>query len=85
MLKHPLHKLSKKNRNIVSGLLVCIAAIFAVAEYYKVPAEEIKNFLFTSLLFLVIIMILAVTAVLLLKGLGKLKDILKTQGDKSRL
>ncbi len=66
-------KLSRKNRNIISGLLVGLASIYAVAAYVDMPREDLHTFLLTTIVFVLGIILLAVVGVLVLKTLGKLK------------
>ncbi len=63
----------KKNRTIISGILVGLASVYAVSEYANVPQTELNNFFITAAVFVFSIIILAITAVLLVKGLIKLK------------
>jgi hypothetical protein len=75
-LKHPLHKASKKSRNIISGLLVCVAAIYAVSSYFDIPQSEINAFFVGSAFLVLGIITLAVITVLLIKGLQKISSLI---------
>lgn len=67
-------RLSKKNRNTISGLLVGLASLYAVSTYMEVPQQQLNTFLLGTLLFFVGILILASLAILILKLLGKAKN-----------
>ncbi|MDT8399122.1 MAG: hypothetical protein RQ899_10955 [Pseudomonadales bacterium] len=77
MLKSPRRKLSKKNRNILSGLLVALASVYTVAAYLDLTREELFGFLLQTLLFVVGTIVLAVLTVLLFKGLAKIRQLVK--------
>jgi hypothetical protein len=71
-VKHPFHKLSKKTRNIISGIMVGFASIYAVASYYKVPQSEINQIFLSTGLLVLGIMLLAITGIALVKGILKI-------------
>lgn len=71
-MKHPLHKLGKKNRNIVTGILVVLAALFLLAYYLNLPAGLLLGYLLSTLLFVLGIAILAIVAVSIVKLLQRL-------------
>ena len=79
-------KYSRKNRAVISGIMVGLASIFAVASYFKVQWNELQGFMLSTVLFLVAILLLAATAVLLLKGAGSLLRKLRrgTQDDTNK-
>jgi hypothetical protein len=67
MIKHPLHKLGKKNRNVISGLLVGFASIFLIMFYLQVPAGQVGRFLLASAGFVLLIIIAAILFMLSIK------------------
>ena len=81
MLKDPLPQtgrkkrlVSKKARNLISGLLVGAACIFLVAYYLEVPTETLLRHFLATLLFVVVIMLLSVIGFVLLRLGRKLID-----------
>lgn len=70
-------RLSKKNRNTISGLLVGVASLYAVSTYMEVPQQELNRFLLTTIMFFVLIMILAGLAISVLKFLIRAKKSIK--------
>lgn len=79
-------KYNRKNRAIVSGIMVGLASIYAVASYFNVEWAELNSFMLSTLLFFVTIVLLAVAAILLIKGLGRLIRIVRglSQDDSSK-
>jgi hypothetical protein len=79
-------KYNKKNRAIVSGIMVGLASIYAVASYFNVEWAELNGFMLSTLLFFVTIVLLAVAAILVIKGLGRLVRMVreKSQDDSSK-
>jgi len=79
-------KYNRKNRAIVSGIMVGVASIFAVASYFKVEWAELQGFMLGTLLFFVTILIFAVAAILLFKGIASLLRKLRSspQDDSSK-
>lgn len=73
-MQHPLHKLGKKNRNIISGLLVCAACVYAVARFANVPQSQLNTFFITTALFVFSVILLSIATLILVKGLLKLKN-----------
>jgi len=71
-------KLSKKNRNTISGLLVGLASLYAISVYMEISREELRNFLTSTLLFFALILVLAILAISGIKLLSKLKQKLST-------
>ena len=71
-------KLSKKNRNTISGLLVGLASLYAISVYMGISREELRNFLTSTLLFFALILVLAILAISGIKLLSKLKQKLST-------
>ncbi len=67
-------KLSKKTRNTISGLMVGFASIFAVSTYMEIPWEELRSFLASTLLFFLVILVLAILCTTALKLLLKIKQ-----------
>jgi len=67
-------KLSKKNRNTISGLLVGVASLYAVSTYMEVPQQELNRFLLSTILFFVFILVLAGLAITILKLLGRARE-----------
>lgn len=63
---------NRKNRAIVSGILVALASIYAVASHFKVSFDELlRNFVFMlGLLFGIVVV--AGLAILLIKGIQKI-------------
>lgn len=74
-------KYNRKNRAMVSGVMVGVASIYAVASYFKVDWSELGGFMLSTLLFVVGIVLLAVLAIILLKGAGALLGLLRRQSD----
>lgn len=77
-------KMRKKTRNIVSGILVCVAAIFAVINFAGIPAAEVGRFVLSTLILLVAIILLALLAVSVFKLLGWLKNKVAGNDDDAR-
>ena len=63
-------KMRKKTRNVLSGLLVGVASIFAVINFADVPAADVRDFLLSTAVFFVSIVALALVAVSIFKLLG---------------
>ena len=63
-------KMNKKTRNVVSGILVGVASLFAIINFADLPAEEINSFLLSTALFFAGIVLLALVAVSVFKLLG---------------
>lgn len=74
---------SKRNRNLITGILVCVTAIFAVTYYLEVPGSDITGFLLATLMFFGGILLLAIVAVFILKSLGRLLKRNNQEEDKS--
>lgn len=74
-------KMHKKTRNVISGLLVGFASVFAVINFVDMPADEVRDFIISTVLFFVIIVLLALLAVSTFKALGWLKGKLRGSGD----
>lgn len=60
-------KLSKKNRNSISGVLVGLASIYAVSIYLDISREQLSGFFISSLLLFLTILALAVITVVVIK------------------
>jgi multisubunit Na+/H+ antiporter MnhE subunit len=67
-------KFSKKTRNTISGLMVGVASIFAVSTYMDIPQEDLRSFLVSTLLFFLVILVLAILSITVLKLLFKIKQ-----------
>ena len=65
-------KINRKNRAVLSGLLVGVASVYAVAGYFDISWSELGSFMLATLLFLGGIVLLAASAVLILKLFGRL-------------
>jgi len=76
-------KLSKKTRNTISGLMVGLASIFAVSTYMEIPQEELRSFLVSTLLFFLVILVLAILSISALKFLMKIKQLIKSKSENS--
>lgn len=69
-MKHPLHRLSKKTRNVISGSLVGIAALAAIAYFLDLPGQLLLRHFLLSLVFVLLVIILAVVAIVVVKLIG---------------
>lgn len=76
-------KINKKTRNVISGILVGIASVYAVINFADIPAEEVRFFIGATLLFFVGIVVLALIAVSVFKLLAWLKNRVTADEDKS--
>jgi hypothetical protein len=76
-------KMNKKTRNVLSGILVGIASLYAVINFADVPAIEVRNFIFSTALFILGIVLLALVTVSLIKLPGLLKNSLNKEKDLS--
>ncbi len=75
-------KMNKKTRNVVSGILVSIAAIFAVINFADIPASDVQNFILSTAIFFIAIVLLALLAVSIFKFFGWLKNsLIKTEAN----
>jgi hypothetical protein len=74
-------KMDKKTRNVLSGILVGIASLYAVINFADVSAIEVRNFIFSTALFILGIVLLALLAVSLIKLPGLLKNSLSKEKD----
>ena len=66
-MKHPLHKVSKKTRNVISALLVGLAALVLISYYLQLPGQLLLRYFLATLLFVCLIIVLAVFAIVLVK------------------
>ena len=73
-------KLSKKNRNSLSGILVGLASIYAVSVYLDISREQLGGIFISSLLLFSMILILAILTIVVLKLAGRL---IQKMADKS--
>ncbi len=69
-------KMNKKTRNVVSGIMVSIAAIFAVISFTDIPASDVWNFVLSTVIFFIGIVLLALLAVSIFKLFAWLKNFL---------
>jgi hypothetical protein len=76
-------KMNKKTRNVLSGILVSIASLFAVINFAEIPAGEVRNFIFSTVLFFLGIVFLALVTVSLIKLPGLLRNSLNRKKDHS--
>jgi hypothetical protein len=76
-------KMNKKTRNVLSGILVSIASLFAVINFAELPAGEVGNFMFSTTVFFLGIVLLALVTVSLFKLLGMLRNSLNRKKDQS--
>ena len=67
-------KLSKKNRNTVSGMLVGSASLYAIIVYMEISREELRGFLMSTLLLFGMILVLAILCIASIKFVSKLKQ-----------
>ena len=74
-------KMNKKTRNVLSGILVSIASLFAVINFAEVPTSEVSNFIFSTVLFFLGIVFLALVTVSLFKLAGYLRNSLNRKKD----
>ena len=79
-----VRKISKKTRNVISGILVGIASVYAVVNFADIPAQEVRSFILTTVLFIVGIVVLALLAVSTFKLLGWLKNRVTSDADGAR-
>lgn len=77
-------KMNKKTRNTISGILVGVASVFAVINFADIPADQIRFFILTTLLFFAVIVLLALLAVSAFKLLGWLKNRLARDDDEAQ-
>ena len=63
-------KMNRKTRNVISGILVGLASVFAIINFADVPPGEVKDFLLATALFFFGIVLLAFLAVTVFKLLG---------------
>ncbi len=75
--------MSKKTRNVLSGILVSLASLFAVINFADIPAGEVRNFMFSTTIFFLGIVLLALVTVSLFKLLGMLRNSLNRKKDQS--
>lgn len=71
-MKHPLHRLSKKTRNVISGFMVGVATLVLVAYYLDLPGNLLLRHFLASLVFVVLIIVLAIIAIVVVKTLAAL-------------
>ena len=66
--------MNKKTRNVISGILVSIAAIFAVINFADIPATDIRDFILSTGIFFIGIVLLALVTVSAFKLLIWIKN-----------
>lgn len=66
------NKFSKKNKNIIAGLLVGVTSLYVVINYTKMPADDVRDFFLATFLFFLGIIVLATVAVVFFKMISKL-------------
>lgn len=71
-MKHPLGKLSRRNRNIITGILIGLASLVLVAVYLDIPMGEFSKVLLAISLLLLAIMLAAILFVAAIKGISRL-------------
>ena len=71
MAKNKL-KLSKKNRNTISGILVGFASLYAISIYMEISRQELRSFLMSTLLLFCVILVLALLCMIVIKVIIKL-------------
>jgi len=76
-------KMNKKTRNVISGVLVGIASLFAIINFSDMPAAEIKSFLLSTTIFFSAILLLALLAVCCFKLLGWVGKAIFDSGDEN--
>lgn len=54
--------------------MVGVASIFAVSTYMDIPQEDLRSFLVSTLLFFLVILVLAILSITVLKLLIKIKQ-----------
>lgn len=65
-------KMSRRNRNIITGLLIGAASLFVVVYLWEVPGAELAYILVFTLGLLLAVILLALLTIALFKGLGRL-------------
>jgi hypothetical protein len=63
--------------------MVGLASIFAVSTYMEIPQEELRSFLVSTLLFFLVILVLAILSISALKFLMKIKQLIKSKSENS--
>ena len=75
-------KMNKKTRNVVSGIMVSIAAIFAVISFTDIPESDVQSFILSTVIFFIGIVLLALVAVSIFKLFSWLKNcLIKSEAD----
>lgn len=69
-MKHPLHRLTKKTRNVISGFMVGAAALVAVAYFLELPRGLLLEHFLASLVFVLLTIVLAILAIVVVKGIA---------------
>jgi len=74
-------RFNRKNRAVISGILVGLASIYAVAMHFKLDMATLNTFMLSTLLFFAVIVLLAGVTVLLFKGIAALLRSRKHEDD----
>jgi len=77
-------KMNKKTRNVISGVMVGVASLFAIINFADIPADEVGSFLFSTALFFIGIIVLAFLTVLVFKGLSWLAKSFFSEDEEER-
>ena len=65
-------KMSRRNRNLITGLLIGAASLAFVVYLLEIPGAELLRLFGGTLAMLLVIIALAVLAIVLFKGIGRL-------------
>ncbi|MFT5321935.1 MAG: hypothetical protein ACI934_002097 [Pseudohongiellaceae bacterium] len=76
--------MNKKTRNVISGIMVSVAAIFAVINFADIPATDVRDFIFSTGIFFIGIVLLALLAVSLFKLLAWIKNTIMNSHSKAQ-
>lgn len=79
-----MSKINKKTRNVISGILVGIASVYAVINFADIPAQDVRSFILATVLFILGIVVLALLAVSAFKFLAWLKNRVTSDNDAER-
>ena len=66
-------KMNRKTRNVISGILVGLASLFAIINFAEIPFQEVRSFLLSTAMFFLAIVFLALLAVSFIKFMSWLK------------
>ena len=62
----------RRNRNILTGMVIVILCLAALIYLFEIPTGELLSFFLSTVLFVLAVILLAVLATVLLKGVGRL-------------